>query len=52
MATTKKRRFGNPARQAEVEAEQQARIIAAQAVSVAAAAQRKADSDCATGCCD
>lgn len=51
MATNKQRRFGNPARQAEVDAREQERVIAAQAGAVLMAAQRKTDADCTTGCC-
>ena len=54
MAPKKQRRFGNPLRQAQVEAEERARALAAQAAAVATAAQRRADAadaDCATGCC-
>ncbi|WP_299038977.1 hypothetical protein [uncultured Pseudokineococcus sp.] len=49
---TRKTRFGNPARQAEAASREQARALAAQSAAVAAAAQRSADPDCATGCCD
>ena len=52
MASKKKTRFGSPARQAEVESREQARILSLQAAAVAATAQRKAGSDCTTGCCD
>ncbi|WP_157677108.1 hypothetical protein [Auraticoccus monumenti] len=51
MPNKKQQRFGNPARQAEVEARRQARAVAAQAVAVSAAAQRKTDSGCGS-CCD
>lgn len=54
VMTKKQRRFGNPARQAEVDAEKHSQAIAAQAAAVSAAAQRRAeadDADCAGGCC-
>ena len=51
MAGKKQRRFGNPARQAEVDAAEQERVLTAQAAAVSAAAQSRADADCTTGCC-
>ncbi|WP_422771452.1 hypothetical protein ACN28C_33380 [Plantactinospora sp. WMMC1484] len=51
MASRKQRRFGNPARQAEVDAAARARAHAVQAATVAAAQKRKESGDCGT-CCD
>ncbi|WP_155246078.1 hypothetical protein [Salinispora arenicola] len=50
MATKKRRRFGNPARQAEIDAAARAQARAAQAAAVAATRKRK-ESSCDT-CCD
>lgn len=50
MAKKKARRFGNPAKQAVVDAAARERALVVQAVAVAAAKERN-DSDCRDTCC-